>query len=266
MLYYLAKEFMLNETGKEIEIGVSDEERSKRRAVLDKTKGADLEKKWAQDDREEIERAEQQSGPPVIIEPRCAVCTCTPERRKWIEQQLIKGHGYLTIARHLYTPDDGRSLDSWRKSVEGHAKKEHMPIDRSVLRAELEAEADLLKQDYKEGIKGALTLRGMLNAMVRKAYEDYANGMTTMEPKDLVQMVKLMNEMNTSESSIKTEETEAALRIFVRAIQNVLPKEQQVLIAVESRRLRELDELEFQVETHLAPKQIEAIDGTAEED
>lgn len=259
---------MLDETGKEIEIGVSDEERAKRRAVLDKTKGSDLEKKWAKEDREEIEKAEQQSGPPVIVEPRCAVCTATPERRKWIEQQLIKAHGYLSIARQIAEPNGDRSIDSWRKSIEGHAKKGHMPIDRSVIRAELEAEADLLKQDYNEGIKGALTLRGMLNVMVRKAYEDYVNGMTTMEPKDLVQMVKLMNEMNTSESTIKGEETEAALRIFVRAIQNVLPKEQQVQLAEESRRLRQLDELEFQVETHLEqPKRIEvAINAESTEE
>lgn len=252
----------LDDTGKEIHIGVTDEERGKRRAVLDKTSGKDLEKKWANEDREEIEAKERRSGPPIIVEPRCTVCTS--EHRQWIERQLIKGQGYQTIANHV--PPDGEGKKLSRKAIGNHSKN-HMSIDRTVIRAELEAEADFLKQDYEEGIKGALSLRGMLNVIVRKAYDDHINGMTTTEIKDLIQLVKLMNEMNTDESSIKSEETEAALRIFLRAIQNVCSQETQHAIAAETARLRQLDDLDFQVEGHLIQQTVavEVEDATVVE-
>lgn len=250
---------MLDETGKEIEIGVSDEERSKRRAVLDKTSGKDLEQKWRDEDRKEMELREKRMAPPVFTEPRCAVCTS--DYRAFIENQLIKGHSYEGISKAL--PEDSTGKKIGRKSIGNHAK-EHLPIDRAVIRAELEAEADILKQNYDEGIKGALTLRGMLNVIVRKAYDDHMKGMTTTEIKDMIQLVKLMNEMNTDESTVKSEETEAALRIFVRAIQNVCDTEMQVMIAAESKRLRQLDNLEFAAEEYFeSPKQLIAIEGSA---
>jgi hypothetical protein len=255
---------MLDETGKEIDIGVSDEERSKRRAVLDKTTGKDLENKWREEDRQEIELREKRMAPPVFVEPRCKVCTS--QWRAFIEQQLVKGQAsYEKLANMIPPDEDGNKIG--RKSIANHAK-EHLPLDRAVIRAELEEQADILKQNYETGVKGALTLRGMLNVIVNKAYDDHMKGMTTTEIKDLIQLVKLMNEMNNSEGTVKTEETEAALRIFVRAIQNVCPAEVQVQIAAESKRLRQLDDLDFQAELYFEQPGLKAlaIDTTAEDD
>lgn len=245
---------MLDETGKEIEIGVSDEERSKRRAVLNKTTGEELRQKFNQESREEIEQKEKALAPPVITEPRCQVCVS--QWRVHIERSLIKGHSYKAIADS--TPPDPHGVKPSRKSIASHYKN-HMPIDRAAIRAELEAEADNLRQNYEEGVRGALTNRGILNVIIRKAYDDYMDGITTAEVKDIIQLVKLQNEMETDTATIKNEETEGALRIFMRAIQNVCEPVMQSEIAGEVKRLRELDAIEFQMEAHLEkPRVIEA--------
>lgn len=236
---------MLDDTGNEIEIGVSDAERAKRRAVLDKTTGKDLKKKWDEKDREELARAEAAIAPPAITEPRCHVCNS--EYRVWIERCLVKGYAYKRIADQLPPDPDGNKPD--RRSISNHAKH-HMEIAHGVVRAELEEEADLLKQNYEEGVKGALTIRGMLNVIARRAYDDYLNGQITAEIKDLIQLVKVLNEMNADVNTVKVEETEIALRIIVQAVQNICSTEVQAEIGAEVKRLQLQDDVQYQIEAH----------------
>lgn len=253
---------MLDETGREIELGVTDDERAKRRAVLDKTTGQELKRNWEQEDREEIEAAEKRLAPPVITEPKCHVCTS--EHRHYMELCLTKGYAYQTIANSVPTDSNGKKPS--RKSLANHWK-EHMPIDRQVVRGMLEEDADLLQQNYETGAKGALTNRGILNRLIRKAWEDAEKGVTTVEPKDLVQMMKLQNEMNNSVAQTKNEEIESEFRIFVMAIQQVCDHDMLNQITDKIKQLRGMDDIDTQMERHLEqPIELpaaEVIDETA---
>lgn len=238
-------------------IGVAPEERQKRNRVLDKTTGQDLRRQWAQQDRSEIDAQERAIAPPITVEPRCRVCTS--EYRVHIERQIIKGlASYQMIADEIPPDKEGRMID--RRSIKNHYLK-HMPIEQQAQRALLEEEADLMRQNYEEGVKGALTDRGMLRVLVRKAYQDAMDNSTVVEPKDLIQMIKLQNEMEAKSSDSKTEELEISLRIFTMAIQNVVPQELVIAIVEEVRRLKGMDGIEFAMEEHFevpAPKMIEA--------
>jgi hypothetical protein len=214
-----------------------------------------MQKRWQQHDRADLEEAEKLNAPPVIVEPKCY--TCQSPHRLWIERRLMKGDAYKTIAASLPPhPETGKLVD--RRSISNHAKN-HMPLESGVVRAVLEEEANLIGQNLEEGIAGAFSMRGALNVLVRKAFDDALAGITTVEPRDLVQMIKLFNEMDSSSSTRMVEEAKASVSIFRDAMRNTLTdmfeKEQAEEIAHavvrEVKRLREQYEMESDIENNL---------------
>lgn len=235
--------------------GVSDEERRKRREIMERNSKEEQLRKWAQEDRSDINQAVQKYAPPVINEPRCHVCQSP--HRPWIERQLLDGISYSAIAK-LLPPQDGKEFDY--RAISNHSKK-HMRLEDAVTRAVLEAEADVLGQQYEQGVKGAFTMRGALEVLVRKAYQDALNGVTTIEPRDIVQMMKLYAEMSSNSGATAIEEAKTSIRIFMVAIQNVCLKSdlvdrdlgQQVMVAIsnEVEQLRGEEEIETVIERQL---------------
>lgn len=225
------------------ELGISDDERRKRKRILDKRSGADLKKRWEQGDRADLEERQKDAAPPVIIEPRCHVCQSP--YREFIEESLVKGHAYSRIARQIPADENGQQID--RRSISNHLK-EHMDLQRTAIREELEEEARALQQNVEDGSLGAKTDRGILKVLVAKGFDDVLNGVSTVEPKDLIQIIKLLNELNSDASNTRAEENEIALRTFVRAIENVCPAEMIKSIVAEAERIRNMDDVEFAME------------------
>lgn len=244
-------------------IGVSDEERKKRREIKNRTTGKALQKQWQEEDRFEIAMQEKGLAPPTITEPRCKVCTS--EYRVFIERQLVKGMVSLSALAESIPPDsNGEKID--RRSIANHSKK-HMAIEDAVVRAQLEEEADLLKQNYQEGVKGALTNRGILRVLIGKTYDEVLKGVVEVEVRDLIQMIKLVNEMESDSSQVKSDEAETSLLIFIRAVKNVCDDDTNRRISAEVKRLREMDDIEFAVEDglKLSPP-IDAIEAEIPDD
>jgi hypothetical protein len=225
------------------ELGISDEERKKRKRILNQRSGADLKKRWEQGDRRELEEKEQEIAPPIIVEPRCHVCQSV--YRDFIEESLVKGHSYARIARQVPADENGNQID--RRSISNHLK-EHMDLQRMAIREELEEEAKALQQNVEEGSQGAKTDRGILKVLVAKGFDDVLKGVSTVEPKDLIQIIKLLNELNNDASTSRAEENELALRTFVRAIEAVCPPDMIRLIVAEAERIRNLDDISFEME------------------
>lgn len=230
-------------------VAVSDEERRKRQEIKEKRSVAGMEKRWQQADREELDKAVEANAPPVISEAKCH--TCQNPHRLWIESMLFKGMSYKAIADSIPDGPDRRSIS--------HHYQHHMRVDQAVVRGILEEEAGILNQNVEEGVKGAFTNRGALNVLIRKAYDDAYAGITTVEPRDLIQMIKLYNEMDSSASVQAMEEAKAAVRIYTDAIKNVfaemldseMAQELQRSIVQEIQRLRKIDEIDAQVENEL---------------
>lgn len=206
--------------------------------------------------RQEIEARQEALAPPVISEPRCL--TCMSEYRAYIEQQLVKGISYITIAKTIPRKpeiNENQHIDSWRRSIKKHYVS-HMKINDAVIRAELEEAANLLGQNIEEGLKGALTDRGMLKVMARKAYEDIVNGVTTVEPRDLIQIVKLLNDLEVDNAAVQIEESQNVVRIFSRAIRNVCDDDTVAKIVEEVKRLRKQDNIESEMEGIIPPRRV----------
>lgn len=224
------------------ELGISDETRLKRKRVMDQRSGADLKKKWEQGDRAALDAREKAQAPPDISVPQCNVCQS--KHREWIESAIVQGAAYARIAGKL--EDKGEKID--RRSIAGHYQKGHMNLQREAIRAELEEEAKALQQNVEDGALGARTDRGILRVLVTKGFDDVIKGVSSVEPKDMVQIIKLLNELNSTAEDTRAQENEIALRTFVRAIESVCPQEMIIKIVAEAERLRDLDDVTFEME------------------
>jgi hypothetical protein len=166
---------------------------------------------------------------------------------------IIKGHPYSHIATRI-PGKDGKPID--RRSISTHAK-EHMDFQDAALRAILEEEANLVGQNYEEGVKGAITHRGVLEVAIRKAYDDILNDVSTVEPRDLIQMVKLLNEMNSNQFDVGLDELRTQVALFVQAIKDEADLETQARIAARVKELRQRDNIDAAFEESMKePKQI----------
>lgn len=197
-----------------------------------------------------IEKATQASLPPKVVEARCH--TCMSPYRDYIERELIRGHSYLAISKSL--PEDGR-VD--RRSISTH-HKEHMSITAAAYRAILEEEASLEGQNFEEGVRGAITHSGVLELMIRKGFDDIMDDNTMVEPKDLIQIIKLKMEMDANFSAVKVEEYKRQVAIFTQAIQEVVPPDMQARIVSRVKRIRQQEEDAVQYERALT----EAVEST----
>jgi hypothetical protein len=172
------------------------------------------------------------SLPPRTVEPRCH--TCNSEFRDYIERELIRGHSYLAIARSLGgTPD--------RRSISTH-HKEHMAITAAAYRAILEEEASLEGQNYEEGVRGAITNRGVLELMIRKGFDDIMDDNTMVEPKDLIQIIKLKQEMDANHVQVQVETYKRQVEIFKQAILEIVPPDMQSQIVARVKKIRQREE------------------------
>lgn len=208
----------------------------------------DMKKQLQQDDRAEVQRAEKGFAPERISVSTCHVCQ--HPYRDFIETMLVKGQSYKGISERVSPHVDRRSISNhWQK---------HMDLQDAALRAILEKEAAVQNENYDEGITGAITKRGVLEVALRKGYDDIINGVTTVEARDLIQIAKVLGDMDNNQQAIGLDELRSQVQIFIQAIKNVCDQETQNMIAQEVKKLRTRENIEAHVEAVMyeAPPQI----------
>ncbi len=174
--------------------------------------GTDIAKAEQEAQRRALENVANKGRPPQIYEARCHVCTSP--HRQYIESLLIKGANYVWIEQNVPGVDDGK-ID--RRSVSNHAKK-HMAYKDAAVRAILEEEAQIASQNYDTGVRGAITHRGVLEVALRKAYEDIIAGVTTVEARDMIQLINTLQKMDEQREQVAVNELRAQVQAFVEAI------------------------------------------------
>lgn len=173
--------------------------------------------------------------PPRIVEPRCH--TCQSPYRDYIERELVRGHSYLSISNSIPEGPDRRSISKHHK--------EHMAITSAAYRAILEEESSLEGQNYETGVRGAITARGVLEIMIRKGFDDILDDNTMVEPRDLIQIIKLKQEMDANYAQVQVETYQRQVDLFKQAILEVVPPEMQAQIVARVKRLRQREEDAF---------------------
>jgi hypothetical protein len=214
--------------------------------------------KAAQQHEKAIAKAlENKGAPPKIVVAQCHVCSSA--QRDWIEWQLVRGHSYSAIARSMESLPEDERVD--RRSIGRHVSKGHMALTDAAYRAIIEEEASLEGKAFEEGVRGAITMRGMLEIMARKGFEDILNDTSLVEPKDLIQLIKLKMEMDAKYQQVQVDEYRRQVDILSRAIQEVIPAEYQGDLIQRIRELKAEVGEESEVESYVRP----VIESTSDE-
>jgi hypothetical protein len=117
-----------------------------------------------------------------------------------------------------------------------------MAITAAAYRAILEEEASLEGQNYEEGVRGAITNRGVLELMIRKGFDDIMDDNTMVEPKDLIQIIKLKQEMDANHVQVQVETYKRQVEIFKQAILEIVPPDMQSQIVARVKKIRQREE------------------------
>jgi hypothetical protein len=200
---------------------------------------------------QEVQRTDRNKPnnlPERITEKRCNVCT--HPFRDWIEVMLVKGMPYKTLGERV-------SPTVHRHSIANHYNK-HMDLQDTALRAILEQEAKLQGLNIEEGVGDIITKRGMLEVMARKGYEDAVTGHTTVEPRDMVQITKLLAEMDVQQYQIGIDEMRVQMQVFITAIKDVCDAEMQAAIGQRVKQLRTKDGVTAELESVMDDQVVEA--------
>jgi hypothetical protein len=182
-----------------------------------------------------LEQLRNAKTAPVPFEPRCKVCT-SPSRA-FIDSLIAKGYPHSQIADKTYDKD-GKKLD--RRSVSRHSKR-HLPIEQEAIRRILEEEADLLGQNFEEGVKGAITRRGILEVLQRKGFEKVLANDVEMEVKDLIKLAETLERMDQQVSSEQVDQMRAQVAAVMQAIREVVPRDYWDSVRSRARALYESD-------------------------
>lgn len=219
---------------------------------VDRTKASDDQvKSYTEMLNDLVKEKEEKIAPPAITVGSCSVCQHT--YRDWIELMIGKGMAYAAISRRV--PPEGVTEESFRKAISNHAKK-HMRLQEIAMRAIMEEEASTLNQNYEESVRGAITAQGIVEIAIRKAFDNIQNDVAFVEPKDLIQLIKLQREMQSNSSDIAVEQARIQVQIFIQAIKDVAKHRldgDDLLKEITSRvkELRERDDIEIALENSL---------------
>lgn len=180
-------------------------------------------------DRQEAKALERRIAPERIFQARCAVCK--HPFRDWIELMLIRGMQYKTLADRVSPPVS-------RDSLRNHYKK-HMDLQDTAFRQIIEAEAELQGAINEEGTHDLVTKRSVLEIAMRKGFEDILNDVTTVEPRDLIQISKVLADMDAHQYEVGLDELRSQVQLFIQAIKDVCDPETQGAIGQRVKELRQ---------------------------
>lgn len=251
-------------------VSLSDAQAARREKRDNKPKfGEALDKQLQQEDRAELDKLEKQMAPARISEPRCHVCQ--HPYRDWIETMLVRGMSYKGIQDRVPPPSDASYEKVDRRSISNHYKN-HMDLQDAALRSIIEQEATIQGINQDEGVQDAVTKRAVLEVALRKGYQDIINGVTTVEPRDLIQISKVLADMDSHQYQLGLDELRAQVQIFINAIKNVCQRhpegeEFQNSIALEVKRLRQREGVSGQIEKVMdeLPPGEQVVDATVVE-
>lgn len=242
------------------------------KAVTRKKFTADAQAAMTRDDRDAARRKELAMAPKGTDEitgveyiqgrtfvPQCHVCQ--HPFRDWIEAMLVKGFTYKGLQDRVPPAEGQNKLD--RRSISNHHRN-HMDLRDAAMVAIIEREANLQSIDREDGIGDIVTKRGVLEVMLRKGYEDILNNTTTVEPRDLIQLTKLLAEMDTHSGQVGLDEARAQVQLFIQAIKDVCDLDTQAAIAAQVKKLRGRENIDTNFEEMVAPVPA-LVTGTVED-
>lgn len=154
------------------------------------------------------------SGVPLIIEPRCKVCT-SPHRHV-VDQMLVGAYSYSEIARHF------SFAGIERRSISNHHEK-HMSYQDAAIRAVIERNAALAQQNHDVGVERLVTKQTYLEVAIQKAYDQLTNNLVEIPAGDAVKLIEALQRLETQYQDAAVDEMRVQFNAFMMAVKQVVP-------------------------------------------
>jgi hypothetical protein len=160
-------------------------------------------------------------GVPIIIEPRCNVCTS--QHRHVIDQMLVGGYSFSEIARHF----DFAGIE--RRSISNH-KDKHLSYEEAAIRAVVEREAMLGQKNHDDGVERLITKQTYLEVALQKAYDQLTNNLVEIPAGDAVKLIEALQKLEAQHANVAVDEMRVQFQAFMQAVKEVCPPEMWELI------------------------------------
>lgn len=151
-----------------------------------------------------------------IVEPRCSICKS--RYRRTIDQLLVMGVPFSEIARQF--EEDGVE----RRSLSNH-KKRHLSVEHAAIRQVIEEKARQIGEDVDNSKRFLLTRKGYMEIAMMKSFQSIVDGTVTPEPRDVVQMISLLEKMEKDTTLNQVDEMIRDFNAFTQAVQKNVPKD-----------------------------------------
>jgi hypothetical protein len=156
------------------------------------------------------------SGVPMIIEPRCKVCTS--QHRHVIDNMLVSGYSFSEIARHF----DFAGID--RRSISNH-KSKHLSYEEAAIRAVIEREAMLAQKNHEEGVDRLVTKQSYLEVALQKAYDQLVNNLVEIPAGDAVKLIDTLQKLEAQYADVAIDEMRVQFNAFMQAVKEFCPSD-----------------------------------------
>jgi len=156
-------------------------------------------------------------------EARCHTCQ-HPNRRR-IDQLLSVNTPFAEIERIFGIPARGLSRH----------KRLHLNYEDAAVAQLVNREIEIAKEDSEVAIAGALQGRVYLQVAVRKALDALTSDRVTVEPKDAVKIIELLERLNSDTSETTAQIYEKQFNALVSAVRELVPPDLWEQIKVRSR-------------------------------
>jgi hypothetical protein len=153
---------------------------------------------------------------PVISEPRCKVCQ-SPHRHL-IDQMLVAGMTYSEIERQF------TFAQIPRRSISVH-KDKHLGYEEAAIREVIEREAQAAQRNYEEGVARLVTNNAYLEVAKQKAYDALINDNITVEPKDAVKIIEMLEKSQDRHQGVAMDELRMQFQMFMQAVKELVERD-----------------------------------------
>lgn len=168
-----------------------------------------------------------------VVEPRCSVCKS--QYRDAIDRLLLAGNSYVSIVRVFHTENLSR------QSVSNH-HKQHVSVEAEAIRKILEAEARKHGEEIDSAQQSFVNRTTYLQTALHLGYQSLVQKEVVVEPRDMVMVIKLMQELDEKKAAVELEEYMREANAFQEAVKRIIPENQFKEILSEFSRILERDE------------------------
>lgn len=161
---------------------------------------------------------------PMRVEPNCR--TCQSKHRAYIEQQLLLGYSYTSIAKEISVMAPGPLPHPDAASISHHTKNQHMPLESNLARGLIEKRAEDIGRDLSEGSTTLVDKVTVAEAVVQQTYERMVRGEIKPTLQDFAQAAKFLQSVEDRVDGGLNEQAWAdAMGVFFDVIMPYVPVE-----------------------------------------